>query len=62
MPETNWQRSSYCGNGGNNCVEISVNGEYIAIRDSIAPERVIITSDHAFRNLTSSIKSGDLPS
>ncbi|MGY1456096.1 DUF397 domain-containing protein [Streptomyces sp. SS8] len=56
MPELTWQRSSYCGNGGNNCVEIAIDGDDIAIRDSNTPEQVITTSSATFRSFISRIK------
>ncbi|WP_327416564.1 DUF397 domain-containing protein [Streptomyces sp. NBC_01233] len=36
-----WQRSSFCGGGGNNCVEIAELLDGIAIRDSVYPDRVM---------------------
>ncbi|WP_260255585.1 DUF397 domain-containing protein [Streptomyces sp. 840.1] len=36
MPELGWQRSPFCGGGGNNCVEITASTEdgLIALRKS----------------------------
>ncbi|MBT2458105.1 DUF397 domain-containing protein [Streptomyces sp. ISL-86] len=36
-----WQRSSFCGGGGNNCVEIAELPDGIAIRDSVYPDRLV---------------------
>ncbi|MGW2269239.1 DUF397 domain-containing protein [Streptomyces yangpuensis] len=36
-----WQRSSFCGGGGNNCVEIAERPDGMAIRDSVYPERLV---------------------
>ncbi|MFF8525317.1 DUF397 domain-containing protein [Streptomyces werraensis] len=50
MTTLDWKRSSFCGGGGNNCVEVAVNDEDddIAIRNSTRPEQVIKTSRTAF--------------
>ncbi|WP_078965616.1 DUF397 domain-containing protein [Streptomyces sp. IGB124] len=41
MNKVVWQRSSFCGGGGNNCVEIAELPDGIAIRDSVYPGRVL---------------------
>jgi hypothetical protein len=40
----NWRKSSYSGDGdGNTCVEIATSPTRIAVRDSKAPARAILT-------------------
>lgn len=60
-PETKWQRSSYCGAGGNNCVEILASDEGIALRESENPEQIVIADLAAFRSLVNGIKAGRVP-
>ena len=50
----NWQKSSYSGSGdGNACVEVAHRHPRIAIRDSKAPERAVLTFPaHAFAAFT----------
>ncbi|MZG18651.1 DUF397 domain-containing protein, partial [Streptomyces sp. SID5914] len=39
-----WQKSSYSGGGeGNDCVEVALDHPHIAIRDSKAPARAVLT-------------------
>ncbi|PJE95929.1 DUF397 domain-containing protein [Streptomyces carminius] len=59
MPELAWQKSSYCGNGGNNCVETAVDGENTAIRDSTAPGVRITVGRAAFGSFMTFMKAGD---
>ncbi len=41
---TQWQKSSYSGGGeGNDCVEIAHRHPHIAVRDSKAPARAVLT-------------------
>ncbi|MGC9376303.1 DUF397 domain-containing protein [Streptomyces sp. MH13] len=40
----NWIKSSYSGEGdGNNCVEIANSPTHVAVRDTKAPSRAILT-------------------
>ncbi|PJE96227.1 DUF397 domain-containing protein [Streptomyces carminius] len=57
MSELVWVKSSFSEAGGNNCVEIAVDGENTAIRDSTAPEQVVTTSSTAFRTFVSEVKT-----
>ncbi|MFG3253352.1 DUF397 domain-containing protein [Streptomyces sp. NPDC048172] len=42
MTERNWQRASFCGGGGNNCVEVAAAAAgRVALRESERPERVL---------------------
>ncbi|MEU1048454.1 DUF397 domain-containing protein [Streptomyces sp. NPDC005897] len=39
-----WRKSSYSGGGeGNDCVEIGLDHPHIAVRDSKAPARAVLT-------------------
>ncbi|MGW3660422.1 DUF397 domain-containing protein [Streptomyces sp. NPDC005151] len=58
MPEREWQRSSFCAGGGNNCVEISAgNADHIALRESEIPTVVISTNRAALRALVLGVKA-----
>lgn len=37
MPEAVWRKSSYSGEGGNECVEVALLGDGAAVRDSKDP-------------------------
>ncbi|MGZ3115577.1 DUF397 domain-containing protein [Streptomyces sp. H62] len=40
----NWRKSSYSGEGdGNSCVEVATRAHEVAVRDSKAPTRAILT-------------------
>ncbi|MGW0756781.1 DUF397 domain-containing protein [Streptomyces sp. NPDC002814] len=40
----NWKKSSYSGpDDGNNCVEIGTSPTHVAVRDTKAPARAILT-------------------
>ncbi|HLL35857.1 MAG TPA: DUF397 domain-containing protein, partial [Streptomyces sp.] len=51
VPELSWQKSSFSGGGGNNCVEVAADGDGIAIRESTDPARTLTTDRAAFRAL-----------
>ncbi|MFI0730025.1 DUF397 domain-containing protein [Streptomyces sp. NPDC021225] len=58
MHESTWQRSSFCGGGGNNCIEVAIDGSAIAIRESAEPEAVLITDRTALRAFVLGVKDG----
>ncbi|MFD8379620.1 DUF397 domain-containing protein [Streptomyces sp. NPDC059679] len=58
MHESTWQRSSFCGGGGNNCIEVAVNGSRIAIRESSEPSAVLTTDRTALRAFVLGVKNG----
>ncbi|MCX5340677.1 DUF397 domain-containing protein [Streptomyces atratus] len=59
MPERDWQRSSFCAGGGNNCVEVAASGaDGVAIRESESPDAVLVTSRLALRALVLGVKTG----
>ncbi|MFJ6992950.1 DUF397 domain-containing protein [Streptomyces sp. NPDC003090] len=51
-----WRRSSFCGGGGNNCVEIAELPDGIGLRDSSFPEQVVVVSRPALADLLSNIR------
>ncbi|MEU7383063.1 DUF397 domain-containing protein [Streptomyces sp. NPDC042207] len=59
MTTLDWKRSSFCGGGGNNCVEVAVTEEDddVAIRNSTRPEQVIRTSRTAFTALVAQLRA-----
>ncbi|EOD68643.1 DUF397 domain-containing protein [Amycolatopsis vancoresmycina] len=38
LPEAVWRKSSYSGEGGNECVEVAILGDGAAVRDSKDPQ------------------------
>ncbi|MFI1955554.1 DUF397 domain-containing protein [Streptomyces xinghaiensis] len=61
MNQLNWKRSSFCGGGGNNCVEIAVCDQVsTAIRDSSHPVCTIRLSRTALNSFISSVRSKTL--
>ncbi|MGW1319416.1 DUF397 domain-containing protein [Streptomyces sp. NPDC002426] len=59
MSEHDWQRSSFCGGGGNNCVEVAAlaDGSGIALRESESPSTSFVASREALRALLVAIKA-----
>jgi hypothetical protein len=60
LSTASWHKSSYSSGGGNNCVEVAVIPNSVAIRDSknrSGPVHVV--SPEAFRDLVIRIKRGD---
>ncbi|MFE2598161.1 DUF397 domain-containing protein [Streptomyces sp. NPDC059396] len=52
-------KSSHSGDGGNNCVEVSIIGQNsVALRDSTRSDRTVATGQAAFRALVDGLKSG----
>ncbi|MDT3396949.1 DUF397 domain-containing protein [Streptomyces sp. B1866] len=58
MTDRLWRQSSYCANGGNNCVELAKNGDRIAIRESTDPAQVITTHPVGLRAFIRATKAG----
>ncbi|GAA2362335.1 DUF397 domain-containing protein [Streptomyces cuspidosporus] len=58
MPEFTWQRSSFCGGGGNNCIEVATADCGIAIRESAEPEAIVTTDRTALRAFVLGVKEG----
>lgn len=60
MSDSRWQKSSFCGGGGNNCIELAAVQNRIAIRESQEPEEVALAATAALRGLIHAVKSGTL--
>ncbi|NJQ02538.1 DUF397 domain-containing protein [Streptomyces zingiberis] len=55
-----WQKSSYSGAEGPNCVEVARSaGGGLLLRESEAPEDVLVTSRAGMRGLIAAVKAGD---
>ena len=57
-----WYKSSYSGNGGGSCVEVSTSlPGVIALRDSKNPDGpALVVEPEAFATFTAAIKNGEL--
>lgn len=55
-----WQKSSFSGGGGAECVEVATHQEAILIRESDAPAAVIATGMLQLNALISRAKTGHL--
>ncbi|WP_328224070.1 DUF397 domain-containing protein [Streptomyces sp. NBC_00310] len=61
MSELCWLKSSFSGEGGNNCVEIAApSPEGVALRESESPARVLTTDRAALGALMRSVKAAQL--
>ena len=61
LSRVTWRKSSYSSGGGNQCVEVAVTPDGVAIRDSKDPAGPVhLVSREAFRDLISRIKQGSL--
>ncbi|MFE0046474.1 DUF397 domain-containing protein [Streptomyces albireticuli] len=58
LAEHGWQRSTFSGGGGNNCVEVVTAGSWVSIRESEAPDQNITTGRGMFGALLIGIKAG----
>ncbi|MGV9556243.1 DUF397 domain-containing protein [Streptomyces sp. NPDC003522] len=59
MSELCWSKSSFSGEGGNNCVEIAApSPENIALRESESPARVLNTDRAVLGALVRGVKAG----
>ncbi|PGH49464.1 DUF397 domain-containing protein [Streptomyces sp. Ru87] len=53
-----WQKSSFSGGGeGNNCVELAVAGDAVAIRENDEPGVVLTTTPGPLRELIRTVKA-----
>ncbi len=61
MSERDWQRSSFCSGGGNNCVEVATaQSSGIVIRESESPAVVVSTNRTALHALVLGVKAGEV--
>lgn len=58
MSGPSWRQSSYCGNGGNNCVQLAIADQGIAIRESEVPGTVITARPASLRAFLRAAKAG----
>ncbi|WP_327190650.1 DUF397 domain-containing protein [Streptomyces xinghaiensis] len=59
MDALDWKRSSFCGGGGNNCVEIAIcDRARMAVRDSVNPARTIEVSRAALTAFITGVRTG----
>jgi hypothetical protein len=54
-----WRKSSFSGNGGNNCLEVATVSDRIAIRESTDPERSISIRPETLRAFLRGVKAGE---
>jgi len=57
--EIRWQKSSFSGGGGEQCVEVARSAEGILLRESDDPRVVTRTSRDKFAALVQGIKAGE---
>ncbi|MCC3651551.1 DUF397 domain-containing protein [Streptomyces sp. S07_1.15] len=61
MDALDWKRSSFCGGGGNNCVEIAIcDQDRMAVRDSVHPARTIKVSRAALTTFIAGVRNGEV--
>ncbi|MFH8365432.1 DUF397 domain-containing protein [Streptomyces sp. NPDC018031] len=58
MNELTWRQSTYCGGGGNNCVELATAEDGVALRESEIPGTVISTRPATLRAFLRAAKAG----
>jgi hypothetical protein len=56
-----WLKSSFSGDGGNNCVELAATGDGVALRESDNPTEVLVTSRSALLSLIRGVKAIVVP-
>jgi hypothetical protein len=57
MSETNWQKSSYSGQGeGSSCIELAAADSRIALREGDDPDIVIATTAAQIRSLLQAVR------
>lgn len=55
-----WQKSSFSGAGGENCVEVARGGGGVLIRESEDPGAVLAVTRAALASLLAGVKAGEL--
>ncbi|MEU5130042.1 DUF397 domain-containing protein [Streptomyces mobaraensis] len=55
----NWQKSSFSGGGGENCVELAQHDGNILMRESDEPEAIVATSREKLRAFLMGVKAGE---
>ncbi|RSO08193.1 DUF397 domain-containing protein [Streptomyces sp. WAC 06783] len=59
MSQKDWQISTHC-QAGNSCVGVRRSGEAVAMRESIHPSEVMVTTPESLRAFIASVKGGAL--
>ncbi|MFT2016095.1 DUF397 domain-containing protein [Streptomyces sp. 796.1] len=61
MSENAWQRSSFCGGGGNNCIETLLQPQdgIILMRESQVPEATIAATPEQLAAFIQGVKAGE---
>ncbi|MEU6895818.1 DUF397 domain-containing protein [Streptomyces sp. NPDC046557] len=54
-----WQKSSFSGGGGENCIEVGRHGDRIVMRESDDPEAIITTSPAKLAAFIEGVKAGE---
>lgn len=54
-----WQKSSFSGAGGENCVQLAAAAGTVLLRESDAPRAIVTASPAALRRLLVEIKAGE---
>ena len=57
---TVWQKSSFSGEGGNNCIQLAVAGPRVVIRESTEPGVIVTTTPARLRSFLDQVKTGAL--
>lgn len=60
MAESDWQRSSFCGGGGNNCIEVAATPDGMALRESGVPAEILTANRRAALALIRDVKARTL--
>ncbi|MFE1378667.1 DUF397 domain-containing protein [Streptomyces sp. NPDC058740] len=55
----NWQKSSFSGGGGENCIEVDRNDGTIVMRESDDPAVILSTSPAKFEAFLLGVKAGE---
>lgn len=60
MSRPNWQKSSFSGGGGNNCIQLAAIGPRVGIRESTEPGMIVTTTPARLRAFLDAVKAGAL--
>ncbi|MFJ6719658.1 DUF397 domain-containing protein [Streptomyces sp. NPDC091259] len=55
----NWQKSSFSGGGGENCIEVGRQADGIVMRESDDPQAIITTSPAKLAAFIKGVKAGE---
>ncbi|MDJ0341191.1 DUF397 domain-containing protein [Streptomyces sp. H10-C2] len=57
---TVWKKSSFSGEGGNNCIQLATTPAGVAIRESTDPGAIVTTTPVRLRAFLDAVKTGAL--